>query len=224
MDERAVYMQGTGSGGCQPYADRLATTALLGYYNSGQFYEDSCFSICEPYGSFADQFHQWWDSADARTVWHIIESKQGLSASSVHGDQAQFLTYVHDWTLLAVDTLIIYSVATSVHNGDTTELKENLGSALEWYRSNLRPECGYLCGCCSGPHSGNVDYDPAGLVDIGDLTALIAYLYIPPNPAPECAAEANTDRDPLGLIDIGDLTSLLAYLYIPPNPPPAPCP
>ena len=71
--------------------------------------------------------------------------------------------------------------------------------------------------------TGNVDGDPAGLVDIGDLTALIAYLYIPPNPVPDCPEEANVDGDLAGLIDIGDLTALIAYLYIPPNPLPAPC-
>jgi hypothetical protein len=76
--------------------------------------------------------------------------------------------------------------------------------------------------CCVNP-TGNVDGDAQGLIDIGDLTALIAYLYIPPNPAPLCPEEANIDGDNQGLIDIGDLTALIAYLYIPPNPAPADC-
>ena len=62
------------------------------------------------------------------------------------------------------------------------------------------------------------------LVDIGDLTALIAYLYIPPNPVPVCFEEANLDGDVGGIVDIGDLTAIIAYLYIPPNPVPASCP
>jgi hypothetical protein len=77
--------------------------------------------------------------------------------------------------------------------------------------------------CCEGT-TGNIDGDPGGFVDIGDLTQLIAFLYIPPNPVPECMDEANVDGDDNGLIDIGDLTALISYLYIPPNPPPAPCP
>jgi hypothetical protein len=80
----------------------------------------------------------------------------------------------------------------------------------------LRPDC------CISP-TGNVDSDPSGLVDIGDLTALISFLYIPPNPAPLCMKEANIDGDLQGLVDIGDLTGLISYLYIPPNPEPAPC-
>jgi hypothetical protein len=72
--------------------------------------------------------------------------------------------------------------------------------------------------------SGNVDGDPGELIDIGDLTALISYLYIPPNPSLPCPNEANVDGDLAGLIDIGDLTALISYLYIPPNPLPALCP
>jgi hypothetical protein len=77
--------------------------------------------------------------------------------------------------------------------------------------------------CCSGI-TGNVDYDSENNIDIGDLTALISYLYIPPNPAPVCMREANVDGDVEGLIDIGDLTALISYLYVPPNPVPAACP
>jgi hypothetical protein len=76
--------------------------------------------------------------------------------------------------------------------------------------------------CCRG-FTGNVDDDPVDLVDIGDLTALLAYLYTPPNPEPPCLEEANIDGDETGLVDIGDVTSLVSYLYIPPNPIPAVC-
>jgi hypothetical protein len=78
-------------------------------------------------------------------------------------------------------------------------------------------------GCCVGI-TGNVDGDGGEVVDIGDLTGLIAYLYIPPNPPPPCFEEGNVDGDAGGLVDIGDLTGLIAYLYIPPNPPPSNCP
>ena len=76
--------------------------------------------------------------------------------------------------------------------------------------------------CCVGS-TGNIDGDTGELIDIGDLTALISYLYIPPNPEPVCMAEGNIDGDTEGLIDIGDLTALISYLYIPPNPAPSDC-
>jgi hypothetical protein len=80
----------------------------------------------------------------------------------------------------------------------------------------------YVCECCSGL-AGNLDDDPDGNVDIGDLTALISYLYIPPNSEPNCFSAANIDGDVGGIVDIGDLTALISYLYIPPNPDPAAC-
>ena len=67
-------------------------------------------------------------------------------------------------------------------------------------------------GCCEGS-AGNVDADPEENVDIGDLTALIDYLYIS-NELPECYNEANIDGDIQGRVDIGDLTALIDYLYI----------
>jgi hypothetical protein len=79
-----------------------------------------------------------------------------------------------------------------------------------------------VSSCCAGM-SGNVDGDSEELIDIGDLTALIRYLYIPPNPEPPCMPEANVDGDAGRLVDIGDLTALISYLYIPPNPVPAEC-
>jgi hypothetical protein len=75
---------------------------------------------------------------------------------------------------------------------------------------------------CTGT-TGNVDCDPDELIDIGDLTRLIDYLYIPPNTPLECVGEGNIDGDPDHIVDVGDLTRLIAYLYIPPNPLPADC-
>jgi PKD repeat protein len=94
------------------------------------------------------------------------------------------------------------------------------GSLLDYAPATIDGEIVSL-SCCVG-ESGNVDNDPAELVDIGDLTRLIDYLYISGTP-PECLAEANVDGDAEGLVDIGDLTAVISYLYIPPNPVPAVC-
>jgi len=66
--------------------------------------------------------------------------------------------------------------------------------------------------CCVG-FTGNVDGDPEDLVDLGDLTKLIDYLFISFT-EPDCITEANTDGDPLGTVDLGDLTKLIDYLFI----------
>lgn len=75
--------------------------------------------------------------------------------------------------------------------------------------------------CCCLDLAGNVDGDPNDIADMGDLTALIAYLFIPPYPAPACALEANVDGE--GEVDIGDLTAMIDYLFITYAPPEA-CP
>ena len=67
--------------------------------------------------------------------------------------------------------------------------------------------------CCCIDLTGNVDNDPEELVDLGDLTKLIDYLFISFG-EPDCILEANTDGDPDGLVDLGDLTKLIDYLFI----------
>jgi choice-of-anchor B domain-containing protein len=66
--------------------------------------------------------------------------------------------------------------------------------------------------CCVSP-VGNVDDSPGDVVDIGDLTALIDYLYIS-RVVPSCFPEANIDGSIDGIVDIGDLTALVSYLYL----------
>jgi hypothetical protein len=65
--------------------------------------------------------------------------------------------------------------------------------------------------CCFGV-TGNVDCDPNDNVDLGDLTAMISYLFIEPKPLC-CPEEANVDGDEFGSIDLGDLTFLILHLF-----------
>jgi len=74
-----------------------------------------------------------------------------------------------------------------------------------------------LSSCCVGL-TGNVDDDPSDIIDIGDLTALIDYLFIT-FAVPECMEEANCDGSINGIVDIGDLTALIDYLFISFTPP-----
>ncbi|UCC43929.1 MAG: hypothetical protein JSU65_12580 [Candidatus Zixiibacteriota bacterium] len=70
--------------------------------------------------------------------------------------------------------------------------------------------------CCCFGLSGNVDDDVSGICDIGDLTALIDFLFIS-FVQPDCMAEANIDGT--GTVDIGDLTALIDFLFISFAPP-----
>jgi len=71
----------------------------------------------------------------------------------------------------------------------------------------------YIVATCCKNLTGNVDGSPDDICDLGDLTALIDYLFISFT-EPECMEEANTDGDAGGLVDLGDLTALIDYLFI----------
>ena len=77
-------------------------------------------------------------------------------------------------------------------------------------------------GCCIDI-AGDVNCDGNDMIDIGDVTVLIQYLFLEGGELC-CPEEANVNGDLEGTIDIGDLTSLIIYMFIPPNTEPAACP
>lgn len=68
--------------------------------------------------------------------------------------------------------------------------------------------------CCIGTR-GNVN--TIGIVDLSDLSMLIAYLIYTPRPTLPCPDAANVNA--VGIIDLSDLSLLIAYLTS--SPPPA---
>lgn len=66
--------------------------------------------------------------------------------------------------------------------------------------------------CCTGT-TGNVNM--TGIVDLSDLSLLIAYMTVPAPGKPNlpCTDEANINA--AGIIDLGDLSLLVAYLTVP---------
>ncbi len=63
--------------------------------------------------------------------------------------------------------------------------------------------------CCVG-NTGNVDGDPAGIVDISDLSAMIDYLF---QSGVISACPEENDVDKSGAVDIADLQVLIDYLF-----------
>jgi hypothetical protein len=162
------------------------------------------------------------DITECQRIWALIDPLDSIT-NEVHDNDAE-ITNNKGWSRLSVNT----TVECLDRDGDGWEESafRCCDGLSQWDNcpTIANPDQSYnpCVSCCTGM-TGNVDGDLGELIDIGDLTALIAYLYIPPNPDPVCAQEANIDGDGEGLVDIGDLTALIAYLYIPPNPPPAGC-
>lgn len=76
------------------------------------------------------------------------------------------------------------------------------------------------CHCCIG-QTGNIDVDPAGNVNLTDLTLLVNHLFVTFVPL-ACPEAANTNGDPLGVINLSDLTVLVNHLFVSFEPT-APC-
>ena len=63
--------------------------------------------------------------------------------------------------------------------------------------------------CCVGM-TGNVNGDGLDVVDISDLTYLVAYLF-QSGPAPPCEEEADVNGSMQ--VDVSDLTYIVAYMF-----------
>ena len=75
-------------------------------------------------------------------------------------------------------------------------------------------------GCCR--NRGDVNHDGLELIDIGDLSWMVNYMFTG-GPEPPCMEEADINGDGLELVDIGDLSYLVNFMFTG-GPPPPPCP
>ena len=94
----------------------------------------------------------------------------------------------------------------TVPNGTLDTLRGNVLKGRKWLTDHVRPEC---VSCCVGT-TGNVNM--SGIVDLGDLALLVAFLTNTPatKPTLPCQDEANVNGT--GIVDLGDLSLLVAYL------------
>ncbi|UCC44163.1 MAG: hypothetical protein JSU65_13785 [Candidatus Zixiibacteriota bacterium] len=216
-EAETVYFLGTddpeNTDDCQDNAVRLGAQSFLGWYSSTDYNQDDCVKDRDYFGIYAarnDSDRQLIDdTAYAEFLWTKIMTLPGRTGLEDEVDVHQIMTFLHDVNLGATDTLTFYTALATVQNGTVAELESTLATACDWYDDNLRPGCYSMCGCCVGM-TGNVDNDPEDIVDIGDLTKLIDYLFISYTP-PVCMEEANVDG--VGIVDIGDLTKLIGLCF-----------
>lgn len=212
---KLIYQRGSGFG-CIDNTRRYGGLALLGTSDQGNCVDTSAnihSAVTEANASYL--FGP--GGPDPNQMYSLTQTP-GYSALPTSTDQFSVITYAHDTTLGANDTMYIYTAVTSVRNGaSSTVIASNVRQAKRWLVDHLRPSC--AGGCCVGL-TGNIDCDPGNNVDISDLSALIDNLYISFTPLC-CTAEANCDG--LTGVDIADLSALIDFLYISFTPL-APCP
>lgn len=96
-------------------------------------------------------------------------------------------------------------------NGVADKIDIQNGTSSDGNSNGVPDDCEVIV-CCEGT-TGNVNM--GGIVDLADLSLLVAYLTLPVQDKPvlPCIEEANVNG--LGIVDLGDLSLLVAYLTVP---------
>ncbi len=122
------------------------------------------------------------------------------------------LTMCLDLANLPASGLGITNVLAAVQDGDLDIMFQD-DTEVDYLMVRLRLCCD---GCCN--LKGDVNND--GIVNVGDLTFLVNYLF-KGGPKPPCLEEADVNGD--GLVNVADLTFLVNYFFKG-GPAPKPCP
>lgn len=220
-----VYLQGTDTlTGCQSGMGRSGASVLLGQNLASEINARKCVNNMEYWGIYAAPVDSGLANAtqggmDPAEAWQTNLARTGEWTNDDTTNQQIVQTFRHGFWLQPSDTLTAYTALVAVKDDSAFRVEYPAGLACDWYEHNLRPGCDYVCSCCKG-NVGNFDGDPYGMIDLGDLTAFIDYLFISFTP-PYCYEAADINYD--CVIDLGDLTAIIDYLFISCWPPP-PCP
>lgn len=233
LGTKTIYQRGTDTGtvpdcGVQRDSSRYAALFLLGRYTKLEHQADICWNYQDYYGALTFRndtlfnYDSLSTSVEGKFFWNLMGGA-GLSAQSGRIESRGLYTYYHNRNYAVYDTVTVYTALVSLKFGTESILSSEYGKARNWYYYNLRGDCCLYCGACCTSNSidgrtGNVDMDPGKGVDIGDLSALIDFLYISFTPPP-CMNSANIDGDAGQVVDIADLAALIDYLYISFTPP-----
>jgi hypothetical protein len=180
------------------------------------------------YNNFGNMF-------DAAGLWHY-ENVDGTAVDTLifwGTAQSTLAGLQPSWTNVALGIPVLCDFYDAGKHICIDTLSE-LGTSSGWQWTNTAyqdddvtpnwsgPHCfEILPTCCMNGMSGNIDYDSLEVVDIGDVTHLIQYLYLS-GTAPICESSANTDGDDEARVDVADLVSLIDFLHIS-RTPLAPC-
>lgn len=208
-----VWQQGLESDdqGCQSNAARFGGHAWLATYVG-----DSCAKghISHPHGMHvAPNLDHIWN--DEPSWWYDSLHLSGFHGTADTTDLHTTITYLADYTIEPGDTVIVWSVLTTVKTGTADSLRANVHSARQWFSTHLAS----LCACCIGMR-GNINGDADEQVDINDLVYLVTYMF-QEGPAPLCLEEADVDGDGSGP-NVSDLIYLVTYMFSS-GPAPAGC-
>jgi len=217
-----VYMRGTDTTGvlsCQLNASRWATEAFVTWYTAAQLATSPCVDSSSYWGARAGTQDLLDDTSltrlgapldppqpDAQAWWNDVAANPNLVSDPTQRDQAIWLTFAHDMTLNASDTLYYVTVYSTVRNGTLANLEAQIAYAKDWYWDNLRAEGCYREGYC-GDVNDSGDPDPT----IGDASILLDHLYIGHSALPY---PWRADVDEVPGITNNDVQKLCEHMFI----------
>ncbi len=200
---------------CQPNNTRYAGVAMLGQLTDDQAHAVNGYCANDTvmhsgYTAYNKDFIYPNNAFVPVQLWENTAPQGLTSATGYAEDQHSVLCYKHKFTLLAGDTVVIYTAIATVQNGTLPDLKLSIDKAKKWYGNNLRNlQGGPFCGCSCLLTRGNVDGDPADICDISDMFAMIDYLSVS---LPFTCAFDEADVAVDQIIDIGDLFGIIDIL------------
>ena len=219
-----IYAQGTdtvGSVACQSNTSRFGTEVLLwtpwgGFAGPQALMRDTNLSRAgEPLSPAQPDGEAWWEE---------VSSHPGFHADPVEGNQAVWLTFAHDITIDADETLHIWSVLTTVRDGTVSDLQKQVALADLFLSLRLSP----CCACCLGrvgDANGHGFYygpgDPRNNdVTISDIATILDALFVTGNFYHiVCMDEADVNNNggccsQTWHVTISDVSILVDHLFI----------
>lgn len=204
-----VYLRGTGAS-CQDNANRYGGLAMIGWYEAA----DICQLTTDPYSGYYNRndLFVYPSSGFVASELYANMSIPGLWGNGSNNDLHTVMTYVGNHSLAAQDTLYIYAVISTVHDGSLVTLMNNVAKARKWAGSHLIPTCG-CCGNYTGGQTGNTNCDDLGKRNLADITRLIDRIYISKTDLC-CEENGNVNGDLGAKINLADITRLIDHVYI----------
>jgi hypothetical protein len=208
---------------CQDNDVRIAAMAFLAMQKKAATWTDV--SGTGPYGAYTLDNATWVYGNDLGFLegeqYQNMATRSGYSVfSSVDPDSAYVdlhstMTFVHNYTLPAAETLIVYIAKITLEDETAkASLVAEYAKALGWLNKHVK-EGPLTCCVVRG------DLNHNGGVNVADLTFLVNRLF-KGGPAPVCLEEGNVNNDAGNAVNVADLTFLVNRLFKG-GPAPAPC-
>ncbi len=215
--DNLIYQQGyEQGGGCQSNNARFGGLALLGWHLDD---DPRAIDTSSAYSAYAERSAAFLlpGGGPLASQLHNHMSTPGFSVYSDTIDLYSVMTYVGDLTLQPDDTLYVYSVLSTVHNGTVGDLRANTASAKLWLYQHVDIGSG-CCGQYTDGITGNTNCSSDGKLTLSDITRLIDRVYVS-NEVLCCEATGNTNGSVDCKITLSDITVLIDAVYISKIPP-----